>query len=71
MGAWAGSMVSGDGRWRVDVGGLGGVSKVQWYRLVGPDVDRNLPSTEALLKAAADNGVDLGDLHESAGPVVG
>jgi hypothetical protein len=46
---------------RVDVGGVGAI---RWYRLVGPDVCRNLPSTEALVRAADENGVVLGDLQE-------
>jgi hypothetical protein len=58
-------MQTSDGRWRVDVGGLGGVSNVRWYRLVGPDVNRNLPSMVALEQAAAECGVDLADLHET------
>lgn len=57
-------MASGDGKWRVHVGGLGGVSKVQWYRLVGPGVDRTLPSMSALIRATADAGVDLAELRE-------
>jgi hypothetical protein len=53
-------MQTSDGKWRVDVGGVGAT---RWYRLVGPGVKRNLPSTEALLKAASENGVDLADLR--------
>lgn len=61
-----GVMVSRDGRWRVEVHG---VSKaIVWYRLVGPNVDRHLPSTTALLEAFADVGVDLADLVEAPDP---
>jgi hypothetical protein len=59
-------MQTGDGKWTVHVGGLGGVSKVQWFRLVGPGVDRALPSMDALLKAVADLGFDLAQLHDHA-----
>ncbi|MGI5247537.1 hypothetical protein [Dactylosporangium sp. CA-139066] len=61
MSAWAGSMQTSDGTWRVDVGGVGAT---KWYRLVGPDSCRNLPSLTALTVAADAAGVDLGDLRE-------
>jgi hypothetical protein len=51
-----------DGKWRVQVGGLGTV--VVWYRLIGPGLNRWLPSTQALVNALADVGVDLADLNE-------
>lgn len=54
-------METADGRWRVEVGGVGAVT---WYRLLGPDVARNLPSMDALLRAAGEHGVDLADLRE-------
>jgi hypothetical protein len=59
----AGAMQTRDDRWRVEVGGLS--STIVWYRLVGPKVDRWLPSTPALMNALADVGVDLADLVEA------
>ena len=58
-----GSMRTSDGRWWVEVGGLS--ATVVWYRLVGPGVDRRLPSTQALMDALAGAGVDLADLDET------
>lgn len=52
-----------DRRWRVDVGGVG---SVVWYRLIGPDMRRALPSTQALVAALAEVGVDPADLVEVA-----
>jgi hypothetical protein len=52
-----------DGRWRVEVGGVG---SVVWYRLIGPGTRRALPSTQALVAALAALGVDLADLVEAA-----
>jgi hypothetical protein len=57
----AGAMQTRDGRWRVLVGGVG---SVVWYRLLGPGVDRALPSTAALFKALEAFGVDPADLVE-------
>lgn len=54
-------MQTSDGKWRVDVGGVGAT---KWYRLVGPGVKRNLPSLTALLAALDGLGVDLGYLQE-------
>jgi hypothetical protein len=45
-------------------GRVGGVGSITWYRLVGADTTRNLPSLGALTQALADVGIDLGDLHE-------
>jgi hypothetical protein len=56
-----GSMQTDDGKWRVDVGGVGAT---KWYRIVGPGVERNLPSMIALAAALAENSVDLADLRE-------
>jgi hypothetical protein len=56
-----GTMVTRDGRWRVVVGGVGSVT---WYRLVGPDVARNLPSLTALMAALDEVGVGMGELRE-------
>jgi hypothetical protein len=58
-------MRSRDGRWRVEVGGLG--ADVVWYRLIGPGADRWLPSMAALERALAEAGVELGELREAAG----
>lgn len=57
-----GAMETVDGRWRVEVGGVGSVT---WYRLVGPGVARNLPSMEALVAAMAELDVELSDLRET------
>jgi hypothetical protein len=54
-------MQTADGCWRVDVGGVGAT---KWYRLVGPNYSRNLPSTAALLAAVEQVGVDIGELRE-------
>jgi hypothetical protein len=58
-----GAMETSDRRWRVEVGGVGSIT---WYRLVGADSTRNLPSLAALVQALTDLGIDLGDLHEVA-----
>ena len=58
-----GCMQTRDGRWRVDVGGLS--PTVVWYRLIGPGVERWLPSTKALMDALAEAGVDPADLDET------
>jgi hypothetical protein len=58
-----GRMRTRDGRWTVHVGGLGAV--VAWYRLIGPGVDRWLPSMAALERALAGAGVDPADLVET------
>jgi hypothetical protein len=58
---WLGEMTTADGAWRVQVGGVGSVT---WYRLVGPDVARNLPSLTALVEALARVGVDMAELAE-------
>jgi hypothetical protein len=58
-----GVMQTRDGRWRVEVGGVG---SIVWYRLIGPGVDRQVPSTQALVEALATVGVDLADLVEAA-----
>ena len=50
-----------DGRWCVEVGGVG---SIVWYRLIGPGVNRALPSTAALVDALADVRVDLAELVE-------
>ncbi len=55
------AMETRDGRWRVEVGGVG---SVVWYRLIGPEGPRALPSTDALLQALTTAGVDLADLVE-------
>jgi hypothetical protein len=55
-------MQTRDGRWRVEVGGVG---SVVWYRLVGPGVNRALPSTEALIDALATVDVVLAELVEA------
>ena len=57
----SGAMRTPDGRWWVQVGGVG---SIVWYHLIGPDVDRWLPSTNALLEALANVDVDLADLVE-------
>ena len=54
-------MQTRDGRWRIEVGGVG---SVVWYRLAGPGTTRALPSTQALLNALAEAGIDLADLVE-------
>jgi hypothetical protein len=54
-------MESSDRRWRVEVGGVGSIT---WYRLVGAESARNLPSLRALMVALNEVGVDIGDLHE-------
>lgn len=59
----AGTMQTRDGSWRVEVGGLS--STIVWYRLIGPDVDRWLPSTPALMATLTDAGVDLADLIDA------
>jgi hypothetical protein len=56
-----GAMETSDRRWRVAVGGVG---SIVWYRLIGADSARNLPSIGALARALADADIDLGDLHE-------
>lgn len=56
-----GAMQTRDRRWRVEVGGVG---SIVWYRLIGADSARNLPSLGALARALTDVGIDLGDLHE-------
>lgn len=61
------AMTTRDGRWRVEVGGTG--AAVVWYRLLGPDVDRWLPSTPALVAEIGRHGVDLADLHDAADTV--
>jgi hypothetical protein len=59
----ADAMQTLDKRWRVEVGGLG--TSVIWYRLIGPGVGRALPSTQALLDALAEAGIDLAELDEA------
>lgn len=56
-----GAMQTVDGRWRVEVGGVGSVS---WYRLIGPDYRRNLPSLTALIAAAGQVGIGMAELRE-------
>ncbi|MGI5186131.1 hypothetical protein ACQEVZ_58775 [Dactylosporangium sp. CA-152071] len=58
-----GVMQTWDGRWRAEVGGVG---SIVWYRLIGPNGTRALPSTCALLDSLNAAGVDLGDLAEVA-----
>jgi hypothetical protein len=58
------AMTTLDGRWRVEVRGTG--TAVIWYQLVGPDVDRWLPSTPALLAELEQHAVNLADLAEAA-----
>lgn len=59
-----GAMTTRDGRWRVEAGGTG--TAVVWYRLIGPTVDRFLPSMSALVAELERCGVDLADLGETA-----
>lgn len=54
-------MQTSDGKWRVDVGGVGAT---KWYRLVGPGVKRSLPSLGALTTALDQVGVGIGELRE-------
>jgi hypothetical protein len=58
------AMTTRDGRWRVEVGGTG--VAVVWYRLLGPGVDRWLPSTAALVAELEQHGVDVADLGDAA-----
>ena len=55
------AMRTRDGRWLVEAGGVG---SIVWYHLVGPAVDRWLPSTTALIHVLGSAGVDLADLVE-------
>jgi len=56
-----GMMQTRDGRWRVQVGGVG---SIVWYRLVGPEVERWLPGTSALIDVLTALGIDPADLIE-------
>ena len=56
-------MTTRDGRWRVEAGGTG--SAVVWYRLIGPAIDRFVPSTRALIAELERHGVDLADLSDA------
>lgn len=56
-----GAMQTADGRWTVEVGGVGSVT---WYRLVGPNYRRNLPNLTALMAAVAEVGIDMAELRE-------
>lgn len=56
-------MQTSDGKWTVHVGGVGAT---KWYRLVGPGLKRNLPSLTALIDAAGQAGVDMGELRETS-----
>lgn len=58
------AMATPDGRWRVEAGGTG--PSVVWYRLLGPDIDRYLPSMPALLAELERRGVDLAEFAEVA-----
>lgn len=60
MGATA--MQTPDGRWRVEVGGVG---SVVWYTLIGPGVSRAVPSVNKLADVLREVGVELGDFVES------
>lgn len=62
-----GAMQTADGRWRVEVGGVGSVT---WYRLIGPGVKRDLPSLRTVVVALAEAGVDMADLSETDASVV-
>jgi hypothetical protein len=55
-------MQTPDGRWRVEVGGVGSVA---WYRLVGPGVSRAVPSVAKLADVLLEVGVDLSDFVEA------
>ncbi|MFF5228058.1 hypothetical protein [Dactylosporangium sp. NPDC000521] len=54
-------MQTPDGRWRVEVGGVGSVA---WYRLIGPGVSRAVPSVDKLADVLREEGVELGDFVE-------
>lgn len=56
------AMQTPDGRWRVEVGGVG---VVRWYRLVGPDTTVTLPSIDSLADRLDRHGVDLAELQEA------
>jgi hypothetical protein len=55
-------MQTPDGRWRVEVGGVGSVA---WYRLVGPGVSRSVPSVDKLAEVLHEVGVELGEFVET------
>jgi hypothetical protein len=57
----SGAMRTRNGSWRVEVGGVG---SIVWYHVVGPGVDRWLPSTNAMLEVLAGGGVDVAELVE-------
>ncbi|MEV4140629.1 hypothetical protein AB0J72_51755 [Dactylosporangium sp. NPDC049742] len=57
----AAMMQTPDGRWRVEVGGVGSVA---WYRLIGPGVSRAVPSVAKLADVLREEGVELGDFVE-------
>lgn len=57
------AMTTQDGRWRIEVSGTG--TAVVWYRLIGPDVDRWVPSTPALIAELARHAVRLTDLRDA------
>jgi hypothetical protein len=63
-----GAMETADGKWRVEVGGVGSVT---WYRLVGDGHARTFPSLGALLAGVTAAGVDVADLREQTRDVVG
>lgn len=55
-------MTTSDGHWRIEVGGTG--TAVVWYRLLGPGVDRYLPSTPALITELDRHDIELADLRD-------
>lgn len=56
-----GAMETADGRWRVEVGGVGTTT---WYTLIGPNGRRSLPSLTALAVVLDAIGVDMAELDE-------
>ena len=54
-------MQTPDGRWRVEVGGVGSVA---WYTLVGPGISRPVPSVDKLADVLREVGVELSDFVE-------
>ncbi|MFC4039521.1 hypothetical protein ACFO1B_13905 [Dactylosporangium siamense] len=59
----AAAMQTPDGRWRVEVGGVGSIA---WYTLVGPGVSRAVPSVDKLADVLLEVGVDLSDFIEAS-----
>ncbi|GAB3830557.1 hypothetical protein GCM10027610_019160 [Dactylosporangium cerinum] len=57
------AMQTPDGRWRVEVGGVGSIA---WYTLVGPGVSRAVPSVDKLADVLLEVGVDLSDFIEAS-----